>query len=59
MKIAGFLLLLAGWVLVLAALALLVKAGPRGVFLAAGMAVEALGLVLAVRSHMTAKDDGN
>jgi hypothetical protein len=56
MKIAGFLLLLAGWALVLAAVALLARTGPRGPFLLAGLAVEALGLVLVVRSHMTPKD---
>jgi hypothetical protein len=53
MKFAGFLLLLAGWGLTLAAVALLADAGPRGGFLSAGLAVEALGLVLVVRSHLT------
>lgn len=57
MRIAGFLLLLSGWILVLAAIALLAAAGPRGVFLFAGLAVEALGLVLVVRSHLTPKTD--
>ena len=53
MKIAGFLLLLAGWALVLSALALLTQAVPRDVFVAAGVAVEALGLILSVRAHLT------
>ena len=53
MKIAGFSSLLAGWLLVLAALVLLPAGMARGGFIAAGLAVEALGLVLAVRSHMT------
>ena len=52
MKIAGFLSLLAGWFLVLAALALLPEGTARNAFVAAGVAVEALGFVLAVRSHM-------
>jgi hypothetical protein len=59
MKIAGFSLLLAGWALVLAALSLLTRAVPRDVFLAAGMAVEALGLVLAVRAHLIPRKNGN
>jgi hypothetical protein len=53
MKTAGFLLLLSGWLLVLAAIALLGAAGPRGAFLLAGIGVEALGLVLAARAHLT------
>jgi len=57
MKVAGFLLLLAGWVLVLAAIALLGAAGPRAAFLLAGLGVELLGLVLAARSHLTAKKE--
>jgi hypothetical protein len=57
MKVAGFLLLLAGWVLVLAAIALLAAAAPRAGFLFAGVAVEVLGLVLTARSHLTPKDE--
>jgi hypothetical protein len=52
MKIAGFLLLLAGWVIVLAALVLLASARPRAAFVLAGLGVELLGLVLVIRSHM-------
>jgi hypothetical protein len=59
MKIAGFLLLLAGWALVLAALCLLPRAIPRDSFVAAGMAVEGFGLVLAVRAHLTPRKNGN
>jgi hypothetical protein len=51
MKIAGFLLLLAGWLLVLSALLLLPAGGARSAFVLAGMAVEALALVLVFRSH--------
>jgi hypothetical protein len=57
MKLAGFLLLPAGWVLVLAAIALLGAAGPRGAFLLAGIGVELLGLVLVARSHLTLRKE--
>jgi hypothetical protein len=50
-RLAGFLLLLAGWGLVLAALAMLVGATPRTIFVLAGFAVEILGLTLAALSH--------
>ena len=52
MKAAGFLLLLAGWLLVLCALIMLKPGGPRNAFILAGIAVEMLGLVLAMRSHL-------
>ena len=52
MKLAGFLLLIAGWALVLSALILLSTAAMRGLFVTAGLGVEALGLVLAVRAHL-------
>jgi hypothetical protein len=58
MKIAGFLLLLAGWGIVLGAVALFPGGGPRASFVAAGAAVEALGLVLAVRSHAIQRERG-
>jgi hypothetical protein len=51
LKIAGFLLLLAGWLLVLAALAMLPEGVARNAFIAAGAGVEGLGLVLAGRGH--------
>jgi len=53
MKIAGFLLLLTGWLLVLAAVVLLRAAGPRVAFVLAGFAVEVLALVLVFRSHLS------
>ena len=52
MKLAGFLLLLAGWGIVLAALELLASEAPRAGFVLAGVGVEALGLVLVIRSHL-------
>lgn len=51
MRIAGFLLLVAGWVIVIAAVVLLQPSAPRGVFVLAGIAVQVLGLTFAVRSH--------
>lgn len=51
MKLAGFLLLLAGWGIVLAAMALLGSALARTCFVLAGVGVEVLGLILVVRSH--------
>lgn len=57
MKIAGFFLLLSGWFLVLAALALL-KPGPSlNAFVLAAVAVEIVGLTLVARSHLMARGD--
>lgn len=52
MKLLGFFLLLAGWGIVLAAVALL-PAVPvaRASFVLAGIGVELLGFLLALRSH--------
>jgi hypothetical protein len=52
MKFLGFLLLLAGWGLVLAAVALLAANVPRITFVLSGIGVEILGLVLAIRAHL-------
>ena len=52
MKLAGFFLLLAGWGIVLTAVALLVSSLPRTAFVLAGIGVEVLGLVFVVRSHL-------
>ena len=51
-KLSGFLLLLAGWGIVLAAVVLLAAETPRAGFVLAGIGVEALGLILVVRSHL-------
>ena len=51
MKIAGFLLLLTGWLLVLSAVVMLPAGGARSAFVLTGMAVEVLALVLLFRSH--------
>jgi len=57
MKLAGFLLLVAGWAIVISAVALLASAPQRAGFVLAGIGVEALGLVLAVRSHLVLSGD--
>jgi hypothetical protein len=57
MKFAGFLLLLAGWVIALAAVALLPPGSARLCFALAGFAVESLGLVLVVRSHLILRSE--
>ncbi len=55
MKLLGFLLMLAGWLIVLAAVAMLAGAGARGVFVTAGVGVEVMGLVLVTRAHPSPK----
>lgn len=52
MKVAGFLLLLAGWGIVLAALLLLAAAAVQTAFILAGTGVEGLGMAMAIRSHI-------
>ena len=51
MKLIGCLLLLSGWVIALAALVMLTTLGQRAAFVASGIAVEILGLVLLTRSY--------
>jgi hypothetical protein len=51
MRLPGFLLLLAGWLIVLAAVALL-RSTAQGIFAVAGLGVQLLGLTLVVRSHV-------
>ena len=57
MKLTGFLLLLAGWGIVLAALVLLAQPASRAGFVLAGVGVEALGLILVFRSHFVPRRD--
>ena len=58
MKLLGVLLLPAGWIIVLAAVALLRSAPAQPGFMLAGMAVEALGLAFLVRSHALPRGNG-
>ena len=57
MKLMGFLLLGAGWLIVLAAVAMLPTAASMAAFVLAGVAVEALGLALAFRAHMIWREE--
>jgi hypothetical protein len=52
MKFVGFLLMIAGWFLVLAALEMLAIATPRALFVLVGFAIEVLGLVLVFRANL-------
>ena len=52
MKLLGFFLLLAGWILVIAAVLMLGQAAPRTIFILAGLGVEIVGLFLVARSHL-------
>lgn len=55
MKLTGFLLLLSGWTIVIAALPLLPSSPMRAAFVLAGMGVELIGLSLVVHSHRVPK----
>jgi hypothetical protein len=57
MKYAGLLLMPAGLFLTLAALVLFSAAAPRTAFIFCGLAVEAMGLGIAVRGHMEQKEE--
>jgi hypothetical protein len=57
MKLAGFLLLLAGWALVLATFALLGPIPARVAFVLAGVGIEIVGLVLVARAHLPLSED--
>jgi hypothetical protein len=52
MKLTGLLLLPSGWIIVLAAVALLKPSVSQNVFVLAGVAVEILGMTLIVRAHL-------
>jgi hypothetical protein len=56
MRLGGFLLLLSGWSIVVAALMLL-HSSALAWFVVAGVAVEILGLTLAAKSHVLVSKD--
>jgi hypothetical protein len=56
MRLGGFLLLLSGWAIVVAALKLL-HGGALSAFIVAGLAVEVLGLALVAKSHILLSED--
>ena len=53
MKIAALLLMLSGWIIALAAMALLATLPSRTAFVLAGILVELLGFVLFARAHLS------
>jgi hypothetical protein len=55
MKYAGLLVMPAGFFLAIAALVLFQDAARQTAFVMCGLAVEAMGLVVAVRGHMPAR----
>ena len=57
MKAVGFLMLPAGWFLVLAAIVLFTAPPLRAAFVLAGVAVETLGLVLVFRAHLIPREE--
>jgi hypothetical protein len=57
MRFVGFLLLVAGWFLVLSSIVLLGSPASRGAFIFAGMAVEVLGLIFVFRSHSIPREE--
>jgi hypothetical protein len=57
MKAVGFLMLLAGWFLVLSAIVLFAAPALRGGFVLIGIAVEAVGMVLAFRAHLIPREE--
>jgi UPF0716 family protein affecting phage T7 exclusion len=57
MKYAGLLVMVAGFFLSIAAVVLFSAPAQRGAFVLCGLAVEILGLVVAVRAHMEARGE--
>jgi hypothetical protein len=57
MKLAGMLLLLAGWGIVVSAVVLFPGPMTRALFVLAGLGVQGLGLILAFRSGGTLQEE--
>ena len=57
MKVVGLLLLCAGFAIVLSAFVLLSTSAFCGAFVLAGIAVQALGLILTFRAHYTLDEE--
>jgi len=55
LKFIGCMLLLSGWIIVLASLVMLSTLSQRAAFVAAGIALEVLGLVFLTRSYTAAE----
>jgi hypothetical protein len=56
MELAGFLLLVAGWAIVLASAVLLKTLPLETLFVLAGLATELVGLVLVIRTHLAVRE---
>ena len=59
MKYAGLLVMPAGFFLAIAALVLFPAQAPRIAFVLCGLAVEGMGLGVAVRGHMLAREESH
>lgn len=59
MKFLGFMLLLAGWIIVVAAVAMLPAGALRAVFALAGVGVDILGLALIIRAQPAARGEND
>lgn len=57
MKFAGLLVMPAGFFLTIAALLLFPAPAPRAAFVVCGLAVEGMGLAVAVRGHMQGRGE--
>ena len=57
MRLAGLLLLVAGWIIAVAATVLFETLSRRAPFVLAGISVETLGLILLVRSHQERREE--
>lgn len=57
MKLAGLLVMPAGFFLTVAAIVLFSSPTQRAAFVLCGLAVEAMGLVVAVRAHMQLRSE--
>jgi hypothetical protein len=57
MKLAGLLLLPAGWAIVLTAVSILASARQQAGFVLAGVGVEIIGLILMARAHRIAPEE--
>lgn len=57
MKYAGLLVMPAGFFLSIAAILLFPATAPRAAFVLCGLAVEVMGLVVAVRGHMQLRSE--
>ena len=58
MKLAGMLLLLAGWGIVVSAVVLFPRPMARALFVLAGLGVQGLGLILAFRGGAKLPEEG-